>query len=255
MLADAATGRPSSRCPRRVAALVAGIGLLGSTPAAWSARPFVTDDARIVDHGACQVEAWTQQGPDGNEYWMLPACNPTGNLELTAGPGLLPADAGGHGAAVGLQAKTLVQPLRPGSWGVGLAIGSVLHSGVLAEDTALGTVFGYVPFSVETAGQVLTAHANLGVRYNGEPAVVSLLWGIAGELQLVRRLSAIAEVFGGNAHRDQFTQVGMRLWLVPDRLQMDGTYGGQLGVGRDQEWFTLGLRALTPPFFFLGPRP
>src|SRR5690242_17197011 len=53
---------------------------------AHAARPFVTDDARVVDHGRCQIETFTktQKGYAGSEEWMLPACNPFG-VELTYG--------------------------------------------------------------------------------------------------------------------------------------------------------------------------
>lgn len=226
--------------------------LLGLIPTAWAARPFVTDDARIVDHGACQVEIWTQQGPDGGQYWGLPACNPTGNFELTLGTGVLPADSGGNALAAAIQGKTLFRPLTPGGVGVGVAAGAVMNSGALDEDTLLGNAYAYVPVSVQTAGEALTAHVNLGVRYNGDPGVVSLLWGLAAELQLLTPLYAIGEVYGGNAADDQFTQMGARLWVVPDHFQMDATYGRQLGASRDQEWFTIGVRVLTSPFFFLG---
>ena len=53
-------------------------------PPAYAARPFVTDDARIVDH--CQVETFykEQRNYSGSEFWFLPACNPFG-FEITIG--------------------------------------------------------------------------------------------------------------------------------------------------------------------------
>ena len=55
-----------------------------------AARPFVTDDARIVDRDHCQLETFTksQRTYAGSEFWFLPACNPWG-AELTLGPVLL----------------------------------------------------------------------------------------------------------------------------------------------------------------------
>ena len=47
---------------------------------AHAARPMVTDDARIVDAKACQLESWVRHDPDSTQLWALPACNPTGNL-------------------------------------------------------------------------------------------------------------------------------------------------------------------------------
>ena len=64
--------------------VIAALLLVAS--AAHAARPFVTDDARIVDRGGCQIETYVkrQQKFDENEFWFLPACNPWG-AELTAG--------------------------------------------------------------------------------------------------------------------------------------------------------------------------
>jgi len=52
---------------------------------AWAARPFMTDDARLTTGGSCQLETWSRRYSDRSEFWALPACNPTGNLEITAG--------------------------------------------------------------------------------------------------------------------------------------------------------------------------
>jgi hypothetical protein len=54
-------------------------------PTAHAARPMITDDARIVDTKSCQIESWVKKSHDSTEYWALPACNFTGNLELTFG--------------------------------------------------------------------------------------------------------------------------------------------------------------------------
>lgn len=48
---------------------------------AHAARPMITDDARIVDAKACQVESWVKDNKGSTEYWAIPACNFTGNLE------------------------------------------------------------------------------------------------------------------------------------------------------------------------------
>ncbi len=54
--------------------------IVAAAPAAHAARPFVTDDARIVDKGGCQVETFLkrQSRYDESEFWFLPACNPWG---------------------------------------------------------------------------------------------------------------------------------------------------------------------------------
>jgi hypothetical protein len=51
-----------------------------SSYAAHAARPFVTDDARVVDRGGCQIETFykEQRKYSGSEFWFMPACNPFG---------------------------------------------------------------------------------------------------------------------------------------------------------------------------------
>lgn len=82
--------------------------------AAWAACPFVTDDARLTTAGSCQLESWTRLYPNSTELWALPACNPTGNLEITVGGGAAKlGEATGWTDNYVLQAKTLFKTLEP----------------------------------------------------------------------------------------------------------------------------------------------
>lgn len=85
---------------------------LAIAPAAHAARPFVTDDARIVDRDGCQVETFVkrQRRFDEHEFWILPACNPWG-AELTAGHIRIDSTPNGDTRATVLQAKMLLKPL------------------------------------------------------------------------------------------------------------------------------------------------
>jgi hypothetical protein len=42
--------------------------------------------------------------------------------------------------------------------------------------------------------------------------------------------------------------VGLRVWVVPKHVQIDTTYGNQLGQPEHLRWFTVGLRLLSPAF-------
>src|SRR5438093_11870294 len=80
----------SSRNYRHVRRAIVHIFLVGALAAATSAhaaRPFVTDDARIVDPHGYQIETYykRQRGFGEHEFWFLPAHNPGGNVELTLG--------------------------------------------------------------------------------------------------------------------------------------------------------------------------
>src|SRR5688572_22139816 len=102
---------------RQLAAFLAA--LLSWPPVAHAARPLVTDDARTVDAKACQVESWTRSNQGSKEYWALPACNFTGNLELTLGGGRTSDAEGIHTSDIVLQGKTLFKPMDTNGWGIG----------------------------------------------------------------------------------------------------------------------------------------
>jgi hypothetical protein len=103
---------------RRLARIQRGIALVGGlttgliVPQAQAARPMITDDARIVDAKVCQLESWVKKTPDSTETWALPACNFTGNLELTLGGALTREDGQTRTTDVQAQGKTIFKPLE-----------------------------------------------------------------------------------------------------------------------------------------------
>ena len=195
---------------------------LCSAPA-YSARPFVTDDARIVEQ--CQVETFykEQRTYSGSEFWFLPACNLFG-AELTAGGNRI---EGEKNAIV--QLKFLLQKLETNGTGYALSLGS----------------FGGEPYfnaigSRSFLDDRVVLHANLGdFRDSGGS------WGYGVEALLwAPRLYGIFESFG--QHRETPTyHYGARFWVVPDRFQVDMTRGDQTGAG-NRRFYTLGLRFLFP---------
>lgn len=74
-----------------------------AAPAA--AQQFVTDNATITPHRACQLEGWYGEAA----AWVLPACRFVRPLEITAGVGFV-ADEGGGRAAAGVPARPAHHP-------------------------------------------------------------------------------------------------------------------------------------------------
>ena len=221
-----------------IALMLTGL-LIGS---AHAARPMITDDARIVDPGACQIEAWTRHDRGGaQENWALPGCNPTGNLEITLGGAALrpPLDAPGQSVHQ-LQFKSILRPLTPGDWGWGIAVGGVDRT---QEPGGLQPYF-YLPITVASAGDQALLHLNLGAQRTVRGSA-SALWGIGTEVTIFPKLLLIAESFGTSGQSAQ-GQVGLRIWIIPNRVQIDTTWGGAMTGGG--HWFTIGLRLLSPPF-------
>lgn len=208
---------------------------------ALAARPMITDDARLTDAGACQVETWVHTHREQREFWALPACNPGGNFELTFGGALAYADGRKQSGAMLVQGKTLFKPLETNGWGIGLAAGYATQPG--SEQS--GSPYFYIPLSFSLADDQLVIHTNLGNLRESETQKNRLTWGVGGELQTTERLYVIAESYGqdqGNA----FFQTGLRYWLMPGHIQVDTTYGSRFGQIHQERWFSIGLRLITP---------
>jgi hypothetical protein len=212
---------------------------------AHPARPMITDDARTVDADACQVEAWSRTNRGSREQWMLPACNLTGNLEVTLGGSVTRAFGGSSTSDVILQGKILLKPLESNGYGLGLAVGYGAHPAAHAS-RPLGDPYFYLPASFSYADDRVVVHLNGGARHvRGE--ALRATWGIGSEIMIASRAYLIAETFGESGGNTAF-QAGLRLWLIPNRVQVDTTYGNQFGHPPDSRWFSIGLRLLSRAF-------
>lgn len=225
--------------------LMLALGLV--VPVAHAARPMITDDARIVGARACQLESWVKYNRGSTEYWALPACNFTGNLEMSLG-GARGEDAGDiRTTDVILQGKTLFKTLEPNGWGMGLAFGNVRHPAINTSANLIGDLYAYVPASFSFKDDRVVLHTNVGWLRERDEQRHRLTWGIGSETQLASRTWLIAETFGQNQDRP-FYQMGVRHWLVPERVQVDTTYGNRFANGSEERWFSIGLRLLSAPF-------
>ena len=216
-----------------------------ATQVAHSARPMITDDARTVDSKACQVESWVRFNRESTEYWALPACNFTGNLELTFGGSrthFKEDDGGTRATDIVLQGKTVFKPLEPNGWAVGLTMGGMRHPAARAYDA-----YAYVPASFSFKDDRVVLHTNLGWLHEGERRRHRMTWGLGSETQLSERAYLVAETFGQNQGRPLY-QAGIRFWIVPNHVQVDTTYGNRFGHGTAERWISVGLRLLSVPF-------
>ncbi len=218
---------------------------------AWAARPFVTDDARLTTAGSCQVESWMRTYEHSREAWVLPACNPGGNLEFTAGGGRAQQDAGLATHDYVLQLKTLFKPLGSDGWGWGLAVGRVLHPEIEPGPNQIGNYYGYVPLTMAFDRDRVFLHLNVGWLRDRASRQDRATWGLGAEYYAQPRLAFIAESFGDDRARP-YWQTGLRYSLIPELLQVDTTFGAQHDGGRGSRWLSLGLR-WTPASLFSRP--
>ena len=154
--------RISPRWPGLYHGCLMALALVVTAPA-QAARPLITDDARVVDPGACQVETWVKRNRDSTEYWALPACNFTGTLELTFGGARTRDSDRSYASDIQAQGKLMLRPLEINAVGIAVVAGTVRHPQADARDW-----FVYVPISVSLLDDRVVVHTNLGGVREGE---------------------------------------------------------------------------------------
>jgi hypothetical protein len=233
----------NSRTQRLRATALATLCL--TPPAAFGARPMITDDARIVDAKSCQVESWVRTNHGSREFWALPGCNPTGNLEITIGGAITRSGGVSETSDLVMQGKTLFKTLQPNGWSIGLAAGNVRHPNL--NTSFAGDLYAYIPASFSFADDRFVLHTNTGVLRVKSTGETRLTLGLGSETQIAANTWLIAESFKQLEGRP-FFQAGVRHWIVPNRVQIDATYGNRFAAGTQERWFSIGLRLLSPPF-------
>lgn len=225
-----------------IATLAAWLALASTS--AHAARPLNTDDANIVDAKSCQLESWTRRTSHGTELWAIPGCNPWGGTEFSVGAGRQTDQvAGGAGFRV-LQVKARLLPVTPQSAGLALTLGTTRFSGDATSPAQRDTYIN-LPFTAPL-GHDRYLHLNAGWVRHHSSATSRLTWGVGTELPLSERIIAVAETYGEQGTQAK-AQVGLRFWVVPQRVQIDTTLGNSLSAPRDR-WLSIGLRLLSPAF-------
>ena len=211
----------------------------------YAARPMLTDDARIVDPKACQLESWIRDSKHITEYWALPACNVSENLEVTIG-GSLEGESGHSSFANELyQMKSIIQPIAINQTGYSIVLGNG-RDPKRTMNKAIQDWYLNVPISYPYNDR-LVIHTNLGVTHLTDEKTEKMNWGLSSEYNYNERIDLISEVFNQSSNSTYF-QFGLRYWLIKNRAQIDTTYMNSFNhIGEDQS-FSVGLRLLSLPF-------
>jgi len=211
----------------------------------YAARPMLTDDARIVDPKACQLESWIRDSKHITEYWALPSCNVSENLEMTIG-GSLEGENGHSSFANELyQLKTIIQPIAINQTGVSIALGNG-RDPKRTINKAIQDWYLNVPISYPYNDR-LVIHTNLGVTHLTDEKTEKMNWGLSSEYNYNEHIDLISEIFNQSSNSTYF-QFGLRYWLIKNRAQIDTTYMNSFNhIGEDQS-FSIGLRLLSLPF-------
>lgn len=217
--------------------------LAAAPPGAHAGRPMTVDDATVTAPGQCQLETYVQRQspfagtPAVSEYWLAPACNVGGDWELGLAAARANGVAGGPVQYGRVQAKTVLKPLA-GGWGLGL----VLADQYRASDGLDGNWTVNVPLSVSLREDAVLFHVNAG--WLREPYGTghrhSVTWGSGAEFRLTPRASLTAEVYGQQNNGSNY-QFGASYALVPDRVQIDATWGQRLTRKAGEHFISLGM--------------
>lgn len=228
-----------------IAALSAAVPI-----SAHAGRPMTTDDAGVVDAGACQLEAWTERTRDGNTTWLNPGCNPFGSTEFSLGAGRQRLD-GEDGVDSSMlyswQIKHLLREYDEERAGFALATG-----GQHARASGDNEIFVKGIATMPLMGDDLLAHVNLGAvrqredqhrHYRGA-------WGAALDAAVLPNTRASIEAFGvtGSGTGNNSWQLGLRHELIPGRLQFDASIGSPFGRRNEGRVISLGLVIVSPAF-------
>jgi hypothetical protein len=211
----------------------------------YAARPMLTDDARIVDPKSCQLESWVRDSKYVTEYWALPACNVTDNLELTIGVSL--EGESGHSTFANelYQIKSIIQPIAVNQTGYSIVLGNG-RDPKRTMNKVIQDWFFNIPISYPYDDR-LVIHTNLGLTHLTDEKTEKINWGLSSEYNYNERVDLISEVFNQSSNSTYF-QFGLRYWLIKNRAQIDTTYMNSFNhIGEDQS-FSIGLRLLSLPF-------
>ena len=228
----------------RSARLVTSL-LFAAASSANAAQPLVTDDAAIVAPKTCQLEAWARSAHDGREYWAQPACNFTGNLELSVGVARARPDASEPSSMVQLQAKTVLVSSAERTWSIGMLAGGGRDTGAPHGNSAFQVYFARALASWYPRSD-LEIDLNLGAA-NANGSGTFTLAGAAIQYAIISNVQLLAEAFRDVPGRGKY-QVGARYIIVPDRLEAFVSYGNRFNGSADQWSAILGIRVQTAVF-------
>jgi len=241
---------------------------------AQAVRPFVTDDARIVDEGQITSEVWLETASDGGPWedslHALVGTSVNQWLELTAVSTFgLETGFGNDVSNPVFQAKTLLLPaVSDGPVGIAVSLGYIPELGQGPSHIAGDGAYALALITKRLNDDHLLLHTNLGLTGTRTATAGERLRpfaGVGAEFALwTYEWRGVAEVFTGDPfdplRSDVSSQFGLR-WLHSDLFNFDLIAGWQPQVdeklertGRDEFWVQLGVRITFDAFVPGGRR-
>jgi len=220
--------------------------LLGSLVApAHAGRPLQTDDAGVLDRGACEVEGATASlkvsGVSARDSSLQLSCGVGASTQLALAASHASAD-GSSANGIEFNGKTELWKGKP-----------------VKDDQAAALTLGYAVTSVKVTGDSwrhaatdlnliysrplagdLTLHTNLGHSRDEFSNTGSTTWGLAFEHAGFGAWAPMTELFGDDREA-AWWNLGLRFTAVPDKFFVDASYGRQMTGGAPTLW-TVGFK-------------
>jgi len=251
-------------------ALVLLIGLLISINA-HAVRPFVTDDARIIDYGQLELESWLETTRADGRYSPAPGFNFIGGisvndwLQFLAGSGI-GLDSNGDTTVSNpmLMGKVLLKAAElDGTPGYAISAGTTFNRGRgegLYDDGRVFSLVGMTTYRL--LDDALNIHLNLGSRTDSPKGAKSksrVFWGAGIDAEAFsEETRVVAEVFAGDPLELNAPKVAMQTglrWIYSDYTQLDVMFGLQPELnernkrnGDYEKTVQIGLRFLFDSF-------
>jgi hypothetical protein len=231
------------------AALPAIAGALLSVPA-HAGRPLATDDAAVVDPGACQLELWLERNRGSRALWANPGCNPFGATEFALGGARVREDDAHDATVTAWQVKHRLRAFDERTAGFALVLRTErdrrVHAGLppLQGDAELKGIATW-----PLAGEAWLLHANAGALRQRESGAEPLrrtraTWAAALDAEVLPATRASLEGFGVGSERPRW-QTGLR-HALRGGLQIDFAFGAKAGRFSDTRQVNFGLVFVTP---------
>ena len=223
------------------------------TRPALAVRPFVTDDARVIDEHTMQLEASARYERDAFTNLNLFAFSPKDKIELTVGfvdgfPLGPESDRSFSITGPLMQVKYLLWETKPNKYpGVAFALGAAPPWGKGDFRPERWSEFFYIAATQSLLdNDRILIHANLGISTTN-PATVST-WGLGTQIGIIGRLNGVLEIFYNDPYAGKTGgayQIGFR-YIVSEQVQIDLTMAsGLFGSQQINTFVGVGLRLVS----------
>lgn len=204
----------------------------------------------------CEIAAWHGE----RSSWIQPACQLLRNLEIKGGVGSVVPKVGARSTHYLLQGKLILKPLRPNGNGVALVAGAVRHPRSAAVPKGFTDLFAYLPLSAALLGETVLLHINIGWHYDQEKDGIGTVPSDIPEahhnvfasaklnVALGERFTGIGEIYANHPIMPGY-QLGLRAWLLPERVQASLSYGGHALRPEWGQGLAAGLVVIPPPLW------